>query len=302
MKSAKIFFVAALGLLTLASCGQKPACCNEPIAKHVVFIGLDGWSAKSWDESVMPVTKGLAAEGAYTVEKRSVLPSSSTINWASMFMGVPTEVHGWVSNDHDPNFQQPTGAIVKNNIMPTVFQLLRDQQPDADIACFFQWSGIKYVVDTLSLSYFYKGQPQEITDASVAYIKEHKPTLIATVIDRPDHPGHDTGYCSPEYYDALTELDGYIGQIVDAVKEAGILDETVFVITGDHGGIGRGHGGTSMDEMLTPFILNGKGIKKGFVITDLTMQYDVAATMARVLGLKTPQMWVGRPACSAFAK
>lgn len=33
--------------------------------------------------------------GCYTLKKRSVLPSSSAVNWASMFMGAGPELHGY---------------------------------------------------------------------------------------------------------------------------------------------------------------------------------------------------------------
>ena len=56
-------------------------------AKHVVLIGLDGWGAYSVEKAEMPTVKKLMADGSYTLKKRSVLPSSSAVNWASMFMG-----------------------------------------------------------------------------------------------------------------------------------------------------------------------------------------------------------------------
>lgn len=64
-------------------------------AKHVVLIGLDGWGAYSVPKADIPTIKQLMADGAYTLEKRSALPSSSAINWASMFMGAGPELHGY---------------------------------------------------------------------------------------------------------------------------------------------------------------------------------------------------------------
>ena len=52
--------------------------------KHVVLIGLDGWGAYSLPKADMPNVKKLMEDGAYTLKKRSALPSSSAINWASM--------------------------------------------------------------------------------------------------------------------------------------------------------------------------------------------------------------------------
>ena len=54
-------------------------------AQHVVLIGLDGWGAYSVEKADIPNIKNVMANGAYTLKKRSALPSSSAINWASMF-------------------------------------------------------------------------------------------------------------------------------------------------------------------------------------------------------------------------
>ena len=59
----------------------------------------------------------------------------------------------------------------------------------------------------------------------------------------PDHVGHQAGHDTPEYYAKLKELDGYVGRIIQAVTEAGMLKETTFIVTADHGGIEKGHGG-----------------------------------------------------------
>lgn len=69
------------------------------------------------------------------------------------------------------------------------------------------------------------------------YIKEKQPTLLAICFDNPDHVGHQAGHNTPEYYAKLKELDGYVSRIIQAVTEAGMLKETIFIVTADHGGI-----------------------------------------------------------------
>lgn len=70
---------------------------------------------------------------------------------------------------------------------------------------------------------------------------------------------------------------------MDAVREAGIMDDTVVILTADHGGIETGHGGKTMNEMQTPIVFYGKNVKKGFKIPESTMVYDIAGTMAYLL-------------------
>ena len=284
---------------TFTSCNKAEEG-SRPMAKHVIWIGLDGWGAYSMDKAIMPVTKGFMQEGAYTLKKRSVLPSSSALNWASMFMGACPELHGYTTwGSKTPEL--PSRELNQHGTFPTVFQLYREANPEAEIGCVYDWSGIKYVIDTLAFNYWEQGPDYtkdsvSLKNMAVKYITEKKPNLFAVIFDNPDHVGHSAGHDTPGYYDKLKELDGYIGEIVEAVKQAGMMDETVFVITGDHGGIDRGHGGMTMMEMETPFIISGKPIKKGFCFDNISMmQFDCASTLAKLLGLTQPQVWIGRP-------
>ena len=86
-----LFATFALLFCFTYSCNAK----GKDKAKHVVFIGLDGWGAYSLPKADMPNVKKLMEDGAYTLKKRSALPSSSAINWASMFMGAGPELHGY---------------------------------------------------------------------------------------------------------------------------------------------------------------------------------------------------------------
>lgn len=278
----------------------------SPRAKHVILIGLDGWGAYSVSKAEMPNVKKLMDDGSYTLKKRSVLPSSSAVNWASMFMGAGPELHGY-TEWYSKTPELPSREVNKNGIFPTVFSLLHESDPKAEIGCIYEWETIRCLVDTFALNYDKHVSEAENNPAAAAqyaadYIKKAHPTLLAVIIDNPDHIGHAAGHDTPEYYAVLKELDKYVGQIVNAIKEAGMLDETIFIVTADHGGINKGHGGKTMEEMETAFIISGKNIKKGHEITESMMQFDVASTIAHIFKLEQPQVWIGRPVLSAFEK
>lgn len=295
MRKKNLLLILVLTIFTVSS-----AFAAKPKAKHVVWIGLDGWGAYSVEKADMPVTKQFMKDGSYTLKKRSVLPSSSAVNWASMFMGAGPELHGYTEwGSKTPEL--PSRELNKHGIFPTVFQLLRDAQPDAEIGCLYDWDGIKYLVDTLSMSYHAQGpdynkQPEALCEMACKYITDKKPTMTLIVFDNPDHVGHADGHDTPAYYANIKQLDSYIGRIVEAVKKAGIYDDTIFILTADHGGIEKGHGGKTMQEMQTPFIIAGKNIKKGYCFDDISMmQFDCASTVAEIFNLKQPQVWIGRP-------
>lgn len=269
-----------------------------------MLIGLDGWGAYSVSKAEIPNIRKMMNEGCYTLKKRSALPSSSAINWASMFMGAGPELHGYTQwGSKVPEL--PSREVTENGIFPTIFYLLHKARPEAEIGCLYEWEGIKYLADTLALDYHaqapdYNKHPEALCGMAEKYIKEKTPVLLAVCFDNPDHVGHAAGHDTPEYYAKLNELDIYVARIVQAVKDAGMFDNTIFIITADHGGINKGHGGKTMQEMETPFIICGKNVKKGGEFSESMMQYDVASTIAYIFGLKQPQVWIGRPMKQVF--
>lgn len=298
----KMFAIALVAVSILFSLNVSA---KQP--SHIVFIGLDGWGAYTMPKADMPNVKALMDRGAWTLKKRSVLPSSSAINWASIFMGVGTEGHGYTQwGSQTPEI--PSIALSKNGIFPTIFTIIREQQPEAETGLIYEWPGIAYLTDTLSTS-FHKNVPvgsdndsSPITAEAVRYIKDAKPLLLAVTYDNPDHVGHTAGHDTPEIYEIMTYLDGQIGQLILATKDAGIYDETVFIVSADHGGIGKGHGGITLQEMETPLIMAGPGISDVGELKSAVMQTDIAPTIAALLGLSVPQPWTGRAVTEALEK
>lgn len=303
MKPVRLFsFLLAVAVGLTSALSAEAA--KRSKAEHVIIVGLDGWGAYSVPKADMPNVKALMDAGCYTLKKRTVSPSSSAPNWASMFMGAPVELHGYTKwGSKTPEI--PSRVVNKNGIFPTVFSIMREQRPEAEIGVLYEWDGIKHLVDTLSLSHHEQAVPDKLhpdTLCKVAekYIIEKRPQLLAVCFDEPDHTGHAAGHDTPEYYTMLTRLDKFVGRIVEATKNAGIYDNTVIIVTADHGGINKGHGGITLQEMETPFVVAGKGIRKGGDIQESMMQYDTASTVADILGLTQPQVWTGRPMKSIY--
>ena len=302
-------------LITLA---VLAACCLDasaarPKARHVIFIGVDGVSTPAFKDSVllgrMPNIWMMMNQGSYTLEKRSVMPSSSAINWATIFNGLTTEQHGYGQwNSSKPEIP----AVLDNGrgMPPTIYTLLREQRPKAETGCVYNWDGIGRLIDTAVIDYHLYDpgyhEPEGYTmerytlERAVEYIQFHKPVFFTFYIGDVDEVGHRAGWESPEYYDCLVEVDRMVGLIFQAAMDAGIFDDTIFVFSSDHGGSGKGHGKLEMAHLETPFILFGKHIREGYILEEPMMQYDLTATIAYALGLKIPKAWRGRPMKSMF--
>lgn len=291
----KRLFLFVMAMVFAVACAPES---NEPKAKHVFLIAFDGWGSYCMDSVKMPNTRAFMEQGCYTLQKRTVLPSDSAPNWASMFMGAPCEFHGWSNNGSGPDVQPV--YVNANGSFPTIFSLVREQMPEAETACVYEWGGIKPLIDPAAINFCVKEKPENIADATIDYIKSKKPEFMVVIYDDPDHVGHSAGHDTPEYYAKMEELDACLGRIVEAVKEAGIYDDSIFIITADHGGINTSHGGRSLMEMDTPFVIAGKNVKKGGEFKEYMMQYDTAATIAEIFALQTPQVWRGQSMSQVF--
>ena len=304
MKRFSIFLAAILAMALAVGCTTEQS--GVKGVKHVVMIGLDGLAGNTVEAADMPTVKSMMAEGAWTLQARSILPSSSACNWASMYMGVGPEMHGYNTwGSRKPDF--PSITLGENGIFPTIFTALRQHNPEINTCSFYEWGVHSDLIDNKAVSYHKhipmgENRSADITYAFISYLKENKPQFAACIYDSPDVEGHGYGWGSEEYMKRLPEIDAFIAQIVEATKEAGMYDETIFMIVSDHGGINRGHGSISMSEMEAPLVFFGPGIKKGHKIEVPVVRYDTAPTIAYILGAKTPDVWRGRPILDAFEK
>lgn len=276
-----------------------------PSDVHVMLIGFDGWTTYSLGKTEMPVIKQMMEQGCWSLKKRSVLPSSSSANWASMFMGASPEIHGYTQwNSKVPEI--PSAVVGKHNMFPTISQILRSQYENAEIGLFCTWEVIKHIADTLAINKVEVRKLKEgysaLTKSICNYIVEKKPTFCTIVYGFSDYYGHTFGFESDEYHKSLNNLDKCVGDIIKATKDAGIYEKTVFIVSSDHGGNGKKHGGKTLKEMESPLVIFGNNIKNGHEIKELIMQYDIAATIAYIFGIDTPQAWIGRPVLSVFEK
>jgi hypothetical protein len=295
-----VFITAAIACMALNACRQAE---HPRGIEHVVVIGLDGMSTWGLLAARTPCMDSLMQHGARSFSVRTILPSVSTPNWTAMLSGVGPEGTGAINNSWKNGVLSfPYVAMTPEKRFPNIFRIIREQQPDAVMGCIHNWRGFAnmYEKELLDLD-AYCSQDAEVARQSAAYIKEKKPNLMFCYFSDPDHTMHGKGHLSPAYLDAIATLDGYVRTIVDAVHDAGIADRTVIMLMSDHGGLFYAHGGNSHEELATPFIFSGKGVKKNYQIRQQMYRYDLAADIAFALGLTAPQQWTGRPTRPAYA-
>lgn len=295
----KKFLKSTVLLLCLAVVAQA----QSKKIEHVILIGCDGFGGYALQEANMPNLKALMANGSWTDKARCVLPSSSAVNWASLLMGAGPTEHGYTEwNSKVPEI--PSVTKTGYGLFPGIFSVVRDQKKTAKTAIIYSWNGIGHLFEKDAVNIVVDGKEKDdfCVDTAAAIIKNEKPYFTFLHLDEPDNTGHAIGHRTPAYYKQLELVDQRIGKIIKAVNDAGIADETIILVTADHGGTGKGHGGKSLDEVQIPWIISGPAVLKNHELKDVIITYDTAATLAWLMGLKAPQSWRGKPVLEAFAK
>jgi len=297
-------------LLTMAAvCGCAPA----PAVRHVFIISIDQGSPDNIAKSDMPVLQRLIAEGAYTWEANTIVPSLTLPSHVSMLTGVGVQKHQILWNEFEPE----KGLLE----VPTIFRIAKEQ---GLVTAFFAGKS-KFKTfqrhDSFD-AFFIPTNPKSANIAAVfaGRVGTLKPNLCFIHFADPDTVGHSFGVNSPEKLRAMAEVDAALKVILDAIEAAGLTATSVVIITADHGGHDRTpeenaerqargepyqpgtHGSAELSDVLIPWIAWGEGVKKHHRITTPVVTYDTAATALWLLDLPVPTNFWGRPVTDAFEK
>lgn len=291
-----IFLLAGL----TAAAQQKTK--DKTVAEHVVVIGIDGLSTTGLLKAEAPVLHRMIAEGAFKSDGRTVLPSSSSSNWSAMILGAGPEITGITSNDWKPNTKAMRPVVVnKIGRSPSIYDIVRQQRPTAEQGVVFHWDDYGRLLQKESVNHYERAETEALAATKFAdYLIAKKPTFAFLHLDHVDHAGHESGHMTEEYLKSISKADSLVGQVLKAIEQSGMKGKTMVMIVSDHGGINKGHGGESDEEITIPVIYYGKGVKKGYKVQQPVYQYDVAATVAFALNLRVPYSWTSRPVKAAF--
>jgi predicted AlkP superfamily pyrophosphatase or phosphodiesterase len=259
-----------------------PVATNTPIvprimvqASHIIVISMDGARPDAILQVDSPVLQSLAAGGAATWQAQTVLPAVTVPAHASMLTGLEVAEHGLDNNNYNnealglPTFISLaaergylTAMIVGKN------KLDQFHYPE-NVAFTFATSGDSSVIDAAI----------DALDDGVQVLFVHLPN--------PDYFGHLSGWMSPQYLAELPNTDAQIGRLLAALEERQILDSTLLIITADHGGHDRKHGGDIPEDRLIPMIINGFGVQAGVELENISVT-QVAATVLYALQMPIP--------------
>ena len=252
---------------------------ERTIYKHVVVIGIDGMGNFNTLTDTPNLDK-IFENGATTNFGLSMDPTISAENWGAMLLGAEPIVHGLTNsklshNDH------------KNELLPSLFKRIYISIPDAKLYSYCNWNPINIglIEKDIPVKKYANCYDSELADR-VLDIVEEKPTFLFVHLDEVDSAGHKWGYGSEKHLQKIRYEDECVGQIFKAYKDAGIIDDTLFIVISDHGGFEHSHGGYSDGEKYIFFGARGKGIEKSEI--EYMRTVDLYAIVLYALGIDIP--------------
>lgn len=264
------------------------ALCNTAMggANKVLIIGIDGCRPDALLVARAPNIEALWREGAFSFHARCVFPTSSGPCWASLLTGVGPAKHGVLDNKCDR----------RSDKFPTLFERAKAEKPDVMTGVFTSWPDILKLIPPAKLNISMEGgesDPKTLAAAKVA-LGGSAIDLTFIQLDRVDGAGHKHGYGPdiPEYVEAIQQADKDVGEIVATIKARKTYAEEnwLIIITTDHGGLRKRHGGKSIQESTVFAIVSGNGVKRGELF-DPPSLVDIAPTVFEHLRLVARPEW-----------
>lgn len=99
-----------------------------------------------------------------------------------------------------------------------------------------------------------------------------------------------------DYFGEIKAWDAGIGALLDELEKRGEKENTLIVISGDHGAPGFPHGKCNLYGFGTNVCLSitGPGVNGGRIVDDFASLTDLAPTFLEAAGLKAPEVMTGR--------
>jgi arylsulfatase A-like enzyme len=257
-------FVSILVALsfTITGCG-RPSTQTKPTVEHVLIVSVDGLRPDMMLRNNTPVMKSLMRSGCFTMWAHTTEVSITLPSHVSMLTGVVPERHAiWWNIELDKEYMRYPSV-------PTIFELAKARGLTTALAVGKGKLEALGKKGTLDWAYWPDGyaQANQVAQEARNIIEQHRPQLFFIHFPDVDAAGHGSGWGSRQQSLAVEKCDQALGIVIAALRQAGIWENTVIIVTSDHGGAGYSHGADDMRSRNIPWIISGPGIRHGVDLT-----------------------------------
>jgi predicted AlkP superfamily pyrophosphatase or phosphodiesterase len=253
---------------------------------YVVAISVDGLNPEAirkLGRSGTPYLHRLMAEGASTLNARTSVESTSTLpNHTSMLtsrkISVSQRGHGVMFNDDKGRTRTVHKAA--RGYVASVFDVVHDSgrrtklftSKDKFAVFNRSWDSRRGAVDRTGRNngrdkisaFVYRASDRTLAGVVRDDLRRSPAPFNLVHFSQTDKTGHQRGFMSQAYLNAVKAVDAQVGVIVRTIAgDRRLRDHTALILTSDHGGLGKSHStSTSRVNYTIPFMVWGKGIAK----------------------------------------
>ena len=278
------------------------------MGNKIIMILADGMRPDFVMSSKNPYIKAFLSDSAYTMAAQTVMPSVTLPCHTSLFLSVPSERHGILTNTWVPQVRPVKGLV--------------EVLSEAGKSCAFvyDWEPLRDLTRPESLSFAYHAGghaigfdntlPRMIAHAR-EMLKTEGPDFMFVYMGLPDSKGHDYGFTTEQYAEAVSLVWDGIRSITEAAEAAATAEATAasagteaavgektapveygVIVLADHGGHERSHGENIPEDMTIPVILHGRMFQNADLSAGVSI-LDIAPTIAEAMGVKPDAEWEG---------
>lgn len=266
--------------------------------KKVLLIGLDGIRTDILAQANTPNIDALIADGTYSDDALTRMPTVSGPGWSSMTNGVWVEKHKVEGNEFSANDYAT---------YPDFLTRLEQIDPAFNTFAVLDWpplgttaSGGPMISDAIDVKINIDGDSlgYDVADSLTAvraaeYLAQEDPDAAVAYFGNTDVVGHDTNSLSDEYRASIETADRYVGQLIAALKQRPTYAEEDWLIlmSTDHGRRDDGgHGGPSAEEKRILYLASGPSALKG-TPAETPEIIDIAVTALTHLDVTIDPAW-----------
>lgn len=241
-------------------------------AKHLIVISIDSLNSQDFNRIInLSGFSEIIKNGSYAKEVVGIYPSLTYPSHASIITGTYPDKHGLFTNEiMEPGVKRQDWYWYRKYIkVPTLCDIAKKANmkianvfwpvmagAKIDYNCPEIWTvkpGENQIIKSLKsgspifllnitrkfgkmLNGVEEPNLDNFSTEAIGYvIKAKKPNLVLLHLNEVDHTRHKLGFNAPELDEVFLRMNDRINKIINSVKEAGIYEDTAFVILGDHG-------------------------------------------------------------------
>jgi len=297
---AIVVLVIVAPISTLVSYSMDPgdeSTRERPLANKVIIITLDGtradtfWSTDHW------ITQH-RDEGAWARRFTGTYPTVTYPNHISIVTGTWPQIHGC---ELGPGYLKERRHLILRDFKEPTAEDIFEIADDYGIitATFFAPETLSGFIGDENTTRTGGGGSSYNMEQALEFITKHEDEIeergllmFIHLVDS-DDAMHEFSTDSREYKTAIAMEANLVGRLINNITAKGWDNDTVIIVTADHGGMGYGHFNRFpplVDDV--PFWVWGGPIKPGAVI-DGGRLIDIAPTVAFILGIRKPRECVG---------